>query len=62
MIRPLLTAYLAEFGPLKLVCEALAMALLFAVIGGLFVVTPASVDAPATPELAADGSGRGEAW
>jgi hypothetical protein len=39
-MRPLLTAYLAEFGPLKLVCEALAMALLFAAIGAAFVVLP----------------------
>jgi hypothetical protein len=58
-LRSLLSAYIAEYGGMALVSEVFAMATVFVLIGGLFVVTPASVDAPATPELAADGSGRG---
>jgi hypothetical protein len=58
-VKRILTAYIAEYGGMALVSEVFAMAMVFALIGGLFVVTPASVDAPATSELAADGSDRG---
>jgi hypothetical protein len=59
-VKRILSAYIAEYGGMALVCEALAMAMVFVLIGAAFVATPASVDAPATSELAADGSGRGE--
>jgi hypothetical protein len=58
-VKRILSAYIAEYGGMALVSEVLAMAMVFVLIGAAFVATPASVDAPATPELAADGSGRG---
>jgi hypothetical protein len=39
-MRSLLSTYLSLYGPLKLVSEALAMAMVFAVIGAAFVVLP----------------------
>jgi hypothetical protein len=61
-VKRILSAYIAEYGGMALVSEVLAMAMVFVLIGAAFVAAPASVDAPATSELAADGSGRGEAW
>jgi hypothetical protein len=61
-VKRILSAYIAEYGGMALVSEVLAMAMVFVLIGVAFVATPASVDAPATSELAADGSDWGEAW
>ena len=40
LMRRLLTAYLAEHGPLALLAEALAMAAVFGAIGLAFAVMP----------------------
>ena len=57
-MRRVIRQYIAEFGPLNLFADALAIVSVFALLGIAFA-SPAAMADPSSPALAMDGAGMG---